>query len=94
MGIMEKIMANEMTPTIAISAMSCLSCFFDWKKAWKKPVGLKENEQILQTFYVCIYTEWKKKTQNKTGSTSEVWTNTIALLYWKIVYSLQPNFRE
>lgn len=57
-------MANEMTPTIAISAMSCLSCFSDWKKAWKKPVGLRENEQILQTFYVCIYTEWKKKTQN------------------------------
>lgn len=50
-----------MTPTIAIRALSCLSCFSDWKKAWKEAGGFNEKQTFVQTLYMHLYSMQKKK---------------------------------
>lgn len=77
-----------MTPTIAISALSCLSCFFDWKKAWKEASGINEKQMIVQTLYTHLYRMQKKKVLQKYKQIF------IVLLYWKILYWVRPNFKK
>lgn len=80
-----------MTPTIAIRALSCLSCFSDWKKAWKEASGFNEKQTFVQTLYMHLYSMQKKKKVLQKHKQIQILT---VFLHWKMVYCVQPNFQR